>query len=434
MIQYVPTAETGVAPGIGYSVKGRIPDAHGETRRAKKPGRYRDGLVKGLLLQISKSGAKSWVLRYELHGKEHMMGLGSAGDYNLKEARERARAARQLLGDKVDPLAAKHAARSAAKLAEARKLTFREAAQRYFDQHESKWTNTDYRDQFLASLERFAFSVLGDMDVAAIDTPAVLRAIEPRWRDTTVTLDRVRNRIEQVLDWCVVRGHRPAGTNPARWKGHLDQVLPQPRKVAPVVHHRALPYGEAPAFMAELRRLSGPAARALEFLILTAARSGEVTGATWDEIDLDGRTWTVPGQRMKGRREHRVPLSDAAVDLLRELPRERGNPHVFIGPSAGSGLSHMSLPYIMQRMSRADGATIHGFRASFSTWAYESTAHAPHTIELSLAHLVGNEVERAYRRSSMYAKRVKLMGDWARYCSRPAGKADNVAPIRRARP
>jgi integrase len=402
--------------------------------RTKKPGRYRDGLVKGLLLQISKSGAKSWVLRYELHGKEHMMGLGSAGDYNLKEARERARAARQLLGDKVDPLAAKRAARSAAKLAEARKLTFRDAAQRYFDQHESKWTNTDYRDQFLASLERFAFPVLGDMDVAAIDTPAVLRAIEPRWRDTTVTLDRVRNRIEQVLDWCVVRGHRPAGTNPARWKGHLDQVMPAPRKVAPIVHHRALSYGEVPAFMAELRRLNGPAARALEFLILTAARSGEVTGATWDEIDLDGRTWTVPAQRMKGRRPHTVPLSDTVVDLLRKLPRERGNPFVFIGPLAGRGLSHMGLPYVMQRLDSANGVTVHGFRSSFSTWAYERTAHSNHTIELALAHNVGNEVERAYRRSSMYAKRAKLMSDWARHCSRPPSKADNVVSLRRVRP
>jgi integrase len=405
-----------------------------KVERTKKPGRYRDGLVKGLLLQISRGGAKSWVLRYELHGREHMMGLGSAGDFNLKEARERARAARQHLSDKVDPLAVKRAERSAAKLAAARALTFREAAQRYFDQHESKWTNSDYRDQFLASLERFAFPVLGDMDVAAIDTPAVLRTIEPQWRETTVTLDRVRNRMEQILDWCVVRDHRPAGTNPARWKGHLDQVLPAPRKVAPIVHHRALPYAEVPALVAELRRLDGPAPRALEFLILTAARSGEVTGMVWSEVDLDGRTWTVPAQRMKGRRPHTVPLSDAAVELLRKLPRERGNPFVFVGPRAGRGLSHMGLPYVMQRMSCADGATIHGFRSSFSTWAYEQTAHSNHTIELSLAHLVGNEVERAYRRSSMFGKRAALMRDWARFCSRPPAKADNVTPIRRARP
>ena len=217
-----------------------------KVERTKTPGRYRDGKIKGLLLQVSSAGAKSWVLRYERHGREHMMGLGSVADYNLKEARERARAARQLLGDGLDPLAAKHAARSAAKLDEARKLTFREAAQRYFDQHEAKWTNVRYRKQFLSTLEAHAFPVLGDMDVATIAVADVLRALEPHWRDRAVTLDRTRRRAEQVFDWCVVRGHRPAGVNPAKWTGVLDQVLPPARKVAPVVHHKALNYDELP--------------------------------------------------------------------------------------------------------------------------------------------------------------------------------------------
>ena len=404
-----------------------------KVERTKTPGRYRDGMIKGLLLQVSSAGAKSWVLRYERHGREHMMGLGSAADYNLKEARERARAARQLLGDGLDPLAAKHAARSAAKLAEASKLTFREAAQRYFDQHESKWTNAIHRKQFLSTLGLYAFPVLGDMDVATIDTPAVLRVLESHWRDKAVTLDRVRSRIELVLDWCVVRGHRPPGVNPAKWTGLLDQVLPPPRKVAPVVHHKALNYDELPPLMAELRELEGTTARALEFLIFTATRTAEVLGATWSEIDLDDARWEIPAERMKGRKPHSVPLSPPAVELLRQLPREHGNPYVFIGRS-GRGLPKMALFNLLrERLASAGGTTVHGLRATFSTYCYERTSHANHTIELALAHSVGNEAEKAYRRSSMYDKRRKLMEQWAKFCATPpAESADRVVPLRPA--
>jgi integrase len=399
--------------------------------RTKRPGRYRDGMIKGLLLQVSPTGAKSWVLRYERNGRERMMGLGSAADYNLKEARERARAARQLLGDGVDPLAHKQAARSAAKLAEARKLTFREAAQRYFDQNESRWSSAKHRTQFLGTLTIHAFPVLGDMDVATITVADVLRALEPDWRNKAVTLDRTRARIEQVLDWCVVRGYRPPGVNPAKWSGVLDQVLPPPRKVAPVVHHKALDYDALPGFMAELRKCEGVTARALEFLVLTAARTGEVLGATWNEIDLDGARWEIPAERMKGRKPHSVPLSPGAVALLRALPQEKGNPFVFIG-RAGSGPSRMALYHFLRdRMPSAGGVTIHGMRAAFSSWAYETTSHSNHTIELALAHSVGNEAEKAYRRSSMYAKRAKLMADWARHCAKPPAKADNVVTMGR---
>jgi integrase len=405
-----------------------------KVERTKTPGRYRDGMIKGLLLQVSSAGAKSWVLRYERHGREHMMGLGSAADYNLKEARERARAARQLLGDGLDPLAAKQAARSAAKLAEASKLTFREAAQRYFDQHESKWTNAIHRKQFLSTLGLYAFPVLGDMDVATIDTPAVLRVLESHWRDKAVTLDRVRSRIELVLDWCVVRGHRPPGVNPAKWTGLLDQVLPPPRKVAPVVHHKALNYDELPPLMAELRQLEGTTARALEFLILTATRTAEVLGAVWDEVDLDDARWEIPAARMKGRKPHSVPLSPAAVALLRQLPREAGNPFVFIGRS-GRGLSKMALfDFLRERLASAGGVTVHGFRATFSTYCYEQTSHANHTIELALAHSVGNEAEKAYRRSSMYDKRRKLMEAWSKFCLSPPAperkRGGNVVAMR----
>jgi Arm DNA-binding domain len=223
--------------------------------RTTKPGRYRDGLVKGLLLQITETGAKSWVLRYELSGHERMMGLGSAADFNLKEARERARAARQLLADGIDPLEQKRAARTAAKLAAAKKLTFREATQRYFDQNEQRWRNAAHRAAFMSTLQQHVFPTLADMDVASIDTADVLRAIEPIWTTKAATADRVRNRIEAVIDWCVVRGHRPPGTNPAKWKGHLDQVLPSARKIAPVEHFRAMDYHVLPAFVADLRQI-----------------------------------------------------------------------------------------------------------------------------------------------------------------------------------
>jgi len=404
--------------------------------REHKPGRYRDGLVRGLLLQVSSNGAKSWVLRYERNGIERMMGLGSASDFSLKDARERARQARQLLADGVDPLAAKQADRQATRLAEARKLTFREAAQRYFDQHESKWHSVKHRDAFLGTLGLHAFPTLGNIDVAAIDTPDVLRALEPIWNTNAITADRIRNRIEAVIDWAIVRNHRPPGTNPARWKGHLDQVLPAARKVAPVVHHAAMDYRELPQFMKELRHEDGSGPRALEFLILTAARTGEVMGATWNEIDLDEATWVIAAERMKGRREHRVPLSPAAIDLLKKLPREKGNPFVFVGRRAGTGLSHIALPWTMERMGLKGAATVHGFRSTFSNWCHEQTAHSAHTIEISLAHNVGTEVERAYRRTDMINKRRQLMEAWSRYCTSPAkaGKAGgDVITLRGAR-
>jgi integrase len=393
-----------------------------KVERTKAPGRYRCGLVKGLYLQVSDSLAKSYVQRYELHGKEHWMGLGSAADFTLKEIRERARAARQLLADGIDPIAQKRADRAAAKHTAARKLPFREAAQRYFDQNEKGWRSASHRGQFLSSLAAYAYPQLGSMDVAEIDTAAVLRVIEPIWTTKTKTADRVRNRIEAVLDWCVVRGHRLPGTNPAVWKGHLDQVLPSVRKVAPVAHHPAMDYRQVPQFIAKLSQLGGVASKALQFVILTAGRAGEVVNARWDEIDLEDGTWSIPSERMKGNREHRVPLSTAALDLFRELPRERGNPYVFIGGRSGAALSKMAMTDVMTRLGQQGVVTIHGFRSSFSNWAHEQTAHASHTIEISLAHRVGTETERAYRRTDMFAKRRQLMEQWSRFCMSPPAK------------
>jgi integrase len=443
MVRYVPPPDPGVRPDNGpldrMNPQDRVltarPGNEGKTHmltakrveRTRKPGRYRCGLVKGLLLQISANGAKSWVLRYERYGRERMMGLGSASEFSLKEARERARQARQLLADGVDPLASKHAAREAAKLAEQSRVTFAEAARRYLDQNESKWRSAGHREQFLNSLQTFAFPALGSLDIAAIATADVLRILDPIWKTKTETASRVRNRIEAVIDWAVVRGHRPPGANPARWKGHLDQVLPAPRKVAPVVHHAALPYAEVPSFMAKLRTQQGSSARALEFLVLTAARSNEVRGARWSEIDFDSKTWIVPGHKMKSGREHRQPLSEPALDLLRALPREAGNDHLFIGGRVGSGLTNMSLFLLMGRMDQSGVATTHGFRSAFSTWSHERTSHSTHTIELSLAHSVGTETERAYRRTDMIEKRRQLMEAWARFCLMSKAGGDVVA-------
>lgn len=403
--------------------------------RLKGEGRYHDADVPGLYLQVSESGARSWLLRFEVDGRERMMGLGSAAYFSLAQARERAREARRQLADGKDPLVAKRADKAAAKLTAARRLTFREAAQQYYRQHLPSWRSVQHAKQWLVSLQTYAYPAIGDMDVGEIATPDVLRVIEPMWHDKTVTADRVRNRIESVIAWATVRGHRPPGSNPAAWRNHLDQVLAAVKKVAKVQHHASLAYAEVPAFMQALRLQNGIAATALQFTVLTAARAGEVLGAKWDEIDLSGKVWTVPGSRMKGGREHRVPLAPAAIELLRNVAREDGNEHVFIGAKAGAGLSGMVFFRLLQRMKRAD-VTTHGFRSAFSTWASEQTAHASHAIEISLAHAVGNEVEKAYKRGDLLDKRRKLMEAWAKYCCAPPVKqkqSANVVPMRGAR-
>jgi integrase len=401
--------------------------------RTKKPGRYRCGLVRGLYLQISDNGAKSYVLRFERHGHERMMGLGSCSEFSLKEVRERARQARQLLADGIDPLTRKHADKQAVKLADQRKLTFREAAQRFFDQNESKWRSSKHRDQFLGTLKAHVFDTIGDMDVAAIDTPDILRAIESLWKTKAITADRVRSRIEQVLDWAVVRGHRPPGTNAARWKNHLDQVLPAPRKVAPIKHHEAMPYAQLPEFMAALRQDDTVAARALEFLILCAARSGEAIGAAWSEIDFDSRTWVIPGHRMKAGTEHRVPLSAAAIDLLRALPREDGNPNLFVGRESGTAMSKWGPDTCMARLGLRGVVTIHGFRSAFRDWAGETTAFAHDVCEAALAHVRGDHSVRAYARGDLFDKRRKLMEAWSRFCMSPPAKVSgDVVSLRSA--
>lgn len=356
------------------------------------------------------------------------MGLGPLHAIDLDAARRRAQLARALLADGIDPLDAREAERARQALAAAKSITFEQAAQQYFDFHQHKWSSAKYRDQFLLSLRDYAFPVLAKVPVSDIDVGLVLKCLEPIWPRIPETGNRVRGRIECVLDWATVRGYR-SGENPARWKNHLSEVLPARRQIKKVQPHRALPFAAMPDFIAELAKRAGPAAMALQFLIFTATRSSETLGARWEEIDLATRLWTIPATRMKGRREHRIPLSDAALAILHKAPREHGNAFIFIGAGRHKGLSPVAMHEVLLRMGRSD-ASVHGFRATFRTWAAEATTYPNHVCEMALAHVVGNKAEAAYRRGDLIAKRAHLMADWARFCLTPQRDA-TVTSIRR---
>jgi integrase len=393
--------------------------------RLTAPGRYSDGF--GLYLQIQSATSRSWLFRYQRHGRERWLGLGACHTIDLREARERARKARHLLVDGIDPIEARKAERVALALAEARTLTFEAATRQYFDQHEKKWRRAKHRAQFLSSLMSYAFPKIGSLSVDDIDTGQVLRVIEPIWVRIPESANRLRSRIEAVLDWATVRGYR-TGDNPARWRAHLDNVLPSRGSIQKTVHHAALPYPELPEFMAALKLRAGTAARCLEFTILTAARTGEALKATWGEIDLKGKVWTIPAGRMKGGREHRAPLP--AIEIIGALPREDDNEFVFIGPRA-QGLSNMAMAKVLTRMGQV--ITVHGFRSSFRDWAAERTAYPNHVVEMALAHVIGDKVEAAYRRGDLFTKRVRLMADWAKFCStKPAPAHEKVVNLRKA--
>jgi len=410
-----------------------------KVERVKERGRYYDtgnSGVRGFCLQVSRNGAKSWLLRYQLDGKKRWMGLGSFPTFSLSEARERARRERQKLADGVDPLDAKKAERAARALTAAKSITFKEAAEAYMTAKRDGWKNAKHAKQWDATLEAYVYPKIGNLPVAEIDTGLVLKCVEAIWKDRTETASRVRGRIEAILDWATVRKYRQ-GDNPARWRGHLQHVLLDKSKVAKVEHHAALPYRELPSFMAALREREGVAVRALEFAILTAARTGEVIGARWNEIDLAERLWTVPGGRMKAGKQHTVTLSAAAVGLLETLYHEGDGDDgfVFIGSRSGAGLSNMSLTAVLKRMGRRD-ITTHGFRSSFRDWHAEQTSFPGEVAEMALAHTISDKVEAAYRRGDLRKKRFQLAEAWARYChSPPVEKATaKVVPIRKAVP
>ncbi|MCK1450439.1 integrase arm-type DNA-binding domain-containing protein [Bradyrhizobium sp. 35] len=394
-----------------------------------EPGRYGDG--KGLYLQVTPTGARSWLLRYERGGRERAMGLGPADDFTLDEARERARKARQLLKDGIDPIDARKdelAKKILEKtLAAAANVIFKECAEQYYKFHSRKWNNAKHSAQFLSTMKMYAYPALGNMPVAAIDKALVLKAIEPIWYTKTETASRVRGRIEAVLDFAKTRGYR-TGENPAAWGGNLLHALPARNTIAKVEHHAALPFVEVPDFMAQLATREGIAARALEFAILTASRTGEIIGSRWSEIDLDAKLWTIPAVRMKANKEHRVPLSGRSLEILKALPREDG--FVFPGGRKGVPISNMAMAGVLKRMDRFE-ITVHGFRSTFRDWAAERTGYPNHVVEMALAHVIGNKVEAAYRRGDLFEKRRKLMTDWATYCATPSvGRHDNIMPLR----
>jgi integrase len=378
-----------------------------------KKGLYGDG--GGLYLQFSSTGSKAWLFRYTRRGRAHEMGLGAFDLIPLAKAREMALDCRRVLAAGNDPMERRNADRRQREPAH----TFRQVADRYLDAHRAGWGNAKHAAQWQATLVSYADPVLADMPVDQITTGDVLAVLTPIWQHKTETASRVRGRIEAVLSYAKALGWR-SGENPAAWKDNLQPLLPAKGRISAPEHHAALPWREAPAFMVELCQRNGMAAQALAFLILTAARTGEVLGATWGEINLDpawagAATWTIPAHRMKGGREHRVPLSAPALAILRQMQPDAPRPDDLVFPSAtGKPLSDMALTMTLRRMKRAE-ITVHGFRSTFRDWVSEATDHADQVAEMALAHAVGDQVEAAYRRGDLFAKRVALMADWAQF-------------------
>jgi integrase len=377
-----------------------------------KPGRYGDG--GGLVLQVSKWGTKSWLFRFARDGRERLMGLGPLHTITLVEARELATEKRKLLLRGIDPIEERNTERTARKLESARAMTFDQCAAAYIADNKVAWRNPKHRQQWQNTLKTYVTPVMGALPVQAIDTALVTKVLQPIWSAKPETASRIRGRIETVLNWAKAHGYRD-GDNPARWKGHLDSLLPARSKVKAVQHHPALPYAELPAFMSELRQREGVSARALEWTILTCVRTNEAIGARWAEITDDA--WTVPADRMKGGRDHRVPLCDRARQILEMVPREVGSDFIFPGGRATAPLSNMAMLELLRGMQ--PGLTVHGFRSTFRDWAAEKTNFQNHIVEMALAHVVGDKVEAAYRRGDLFEKRRRLMNDWARYCSQP---------------
>lgn len=374
----------------------------------REPGLYGDG--GGLWLQVADIGGtgnvtKSWALRYMLAGRARKMGLGSINTFSLAEARERARQARQQLADGVDPIEARLVARDASRKEAAERITFKDAVDKFLAVHADGWRNEKHRAQWRSTLDRYAIPTFGSRPVKAIDVALINGTLADIWRKTPETASRVKQRIERICQW--VRD---------------GMALPAPGKAKRVKHHAALAWRDLPSFMAELRQRDSISARALEITILCAARTGETIGATWDEVDLDAKTWTIPAERMKAHKAHTVPLSDRAVEILKDAPRIKDEPRIF-------PLSNMAMLELLRGMR--PGLTTHGFRSTFKDWATEATNHPNIVSEAALAHTVPDKVEAAYRRGELIGKRARLMKDWAAYCARPPiAETANVTSIR----
>lgn len=389
-------------------------------------GYYADG--NNLYLQISKTGTKSWIFRFTLNGKEREMGLGPLHTVALADARAAAADARKLLLQSIDPILARDAAKTEQALRRARAMTFADCAKAYIEAHRKGWKNAKHAAQWESTLETYADAIIGKLPVQDVDTALVMKVLEPVWHVKPETASRVRGRIESILNWATTRGYR-TGENPARWRGHLDNLLPALKKRLRTKHHPALPFADMGAFVMSLRAQEGVAARALEFLILTAARTGEVIGAEWTEIDLSAKVWTIPASRMKAGNEHRVPLSPRALAILEAMDGEQTG-FVFPGQKEDAPLSNMAMLALLERMGR-DDLTVHGFRSSFRDWTAERTSYPREVCEMALAHTVDNAVEAAYRRGDLFEKRRRLMTDWMKHCDVIEKKSAKVIPLGR---
>lgn len=399
--------------------------------KSAKAGRHADG--GGLNLLVKKSGARSWVFRFMMDGKSYDMGLGVAAGpdaISLAKARDKAAAERLKVKAGINPLLERQKkaaeAIAAAQAAHIAGITFRHVAEAHIAANEGSWRNAKHRQQWRNTLATYVYPVIGDLPVADISTAHVLQIVEPLWQAKPETASRVRGRIETLLDAAKARGYRE-GENPARWRGHIAQILPARAKLSRG-HHKAMPYAELPAFMGQLRARDAMAALALEFVILTATRTSEVLGATWGEVDLDKAIWTIPATRMKAGREHRVPLPPRTIEIL-EAAKPLCKDWLF--PSDRSGkLSGMAMSMLLRRMKQ--DCTVHGFRSTFRDWSAECTGYAHEVCEMALAHSISSQSEAAYRRGDLFDKRRRLMSDWANYCATGGTAGANVSPIRGA--
>jgi integrase len=397
-----------------------------QVEKFQAAGDYCDG--GGLWLQVSGKNAKSWIFRFSLRGRSREMGLGSAHKLTLADARDERDKYNKLLRDHTDPIEYRKRQRAEVALADGATITFKEAAAMYCAAHRAGLRNLKSAQQWVATLATYAEPVIGNIAARDVNVGHIHRILEPIWSSKPDTASRLRGRIEAVLDWSRVKGYRD-GENPARWKGNLDQLLPKPSKVRKVEHHAALPYAELPELMQKLRQQEGPAARALEFTILCAARVGEVLNATAQEIDHASKVWVVPGERMKGGKEHRVPLGKRALEIARMVNAGYLFPSRY---STGKPVSDALLRLTLRQLGY-DGLTVHGFRATFKTWAMERTRFDNHTIESALAHIAGSKLEQAYMRGDVLEKRRQLMNAWAKFCETPPAKGDDkVVPLRSA--
>lgn len=389
--------------------------------KVSEPGHYADG--GGLFLQVQTkkdtSTAKSWVVRYRAStGRMREMGLGSLDTVTLADARTRAAEARRMAANGTDPIDARNGVRVALQTEASRRMSFKECAEAYIDAHKASWKNDKHRAQWSSTLANYAYPKFGDKSVAEVDQAAVLRVLDPIWPKKTETANRLRGRIEVILDWAKVRGYRD-GENPARWKGHLDKALPARAKIQRVAHHAALPYKELPAFMNELTAIDTIGARAFAFCILNVTRTSETLLADVTEFDLEKRVWIIPPVRMKAAKEHRIPLTDASLEILAYARTKKVFPSGFMFESSareGGPLSNMTFLMMLRRMGRED-LTGHGFRSTFRDWAAEMTAYPREVAEAALAHAIGDKVEAAYRRGDLFEKRRRLMEDWNEFAT-----------------